>query len=157
MFYLKFVDKQSEMDDAFWMNNVESPKINSWRGFAFEDLCLRHIGAIKRALQIAGISSSQSAWAVSGDDQQEGTQIDLLIQRKDNVVNMCEMKFYSEEFSVNKSYHMRLVHRMNTLVEKVSRKTVIHSTLVTTYGLAYNQYFGDFVNVVTLDDLFSDK
>lgn len=154
LFYLKFVDKQSEMDDAFWMNNVESPKINSWRGFAFEDLCLRHIGAIKRALQIAGISSSQSAWAVNGDDQQEGTQIDLLIQRKDNVVNMCEMKFYSEEFSVNKSYHMRLVHRMNTLVEKVSRKTVIHSTLVTTYGLAYNQYFGDFVNVVTLDDLF---
>lgn len=154
LFYLKFVDKQSEMDDAFWMNNVESPKINSWRGFAFEDLCLRHIDAIKRALQIAGISSSQSAWAVSGDDQQEGTQIDLLIQRKDNVVNMCEMKFYSEEFAVSKSYHMRLVHRMNTLVEKVSRKTVIHSTLVTTYGLAYNQYFGDFVNVVTLDDLF---
>lgn len=154
LFYLKFVDGQSEMDDAFWMNNVEAPKIKSWRGFAFEDLCLRHIGAIKRALQIAGISSSQSAWAVSGDDRQEGTQIDLLIQRKDNVVNMCEMKFYSEEFAVDKSYHTRLVHRMNTLVEKVSRKTVIHSTLVTTYGLAYNQYFGDFVNVVTLDDLF---
>lgn len=157
LFYLKFVEGQSVMDDAFWMNNVESPKINSWRGFAFEDLCLRHVGAIKHALQIAGVSSSQSAWAVSGDDLQEGTQIDLLIQRKDNVVNMCEMKFYSEEFVVNKSYHMTLVRRLNKLMENVSRKIVIHSTLVTTYGLAYNQYFGDFVNVVTLDDLFSDK
>jgi hypothetical protein len=81
LFYLKFVDGQTEMDEAFWMNNVDSPKIISWRGFAFEDLCLRHVDSIKRALQIGGISSSQSAWSVSGDDEQEGTQIDLLISR----------------------------------------------------------------------------
>ena len=139
LFYLKFVDGQTEMDEAFWMNNVDSQKINSWRGFAFEDLCMRHIDAIKRALQIAGISSSQSAWAVSGDDEKEGTQIDLLILRKDNVVNMCEMKFYSEEFAVRTDYHKKLVHRTNTLLPHLSRKVVIHSTLVTTYGLTYNK------------------
>jgi len=155
LFYLKFVDGQKEMDEAFWMNNVDSPKINSWRGFAFEDLCLRHVDAIKRALQIAGISSSQSAWAVSGDDEQEGTQIDLLILRKDNVVNMCEMKFYSEEFAVRADYHKKIVHRTNILQPHLSRKTVIHSTLVTTFGLTYNQYSGDFTNVVTLADLFA--
>ncbi|MBO4690872.1 MAG: ATP-binding protein [Paludibacteraceae bacterium] len=154
LFYLKFVDGQIEMDDAFWMNNVDSPKINNWRGFAFEDLCLRHVDAIKRALQIAGISSSQSAWTVSGDDEQEGTQIDLLISRKDNVVNMCEMKFYSEEFAVTAGYHKKLVHRTNILQPHLSRKTVIHSTLVTTFGLTYNQYSGDFTNVVTLADMF---
>ena len=154
LFYLKFVDGQTEMDEAFWMNNVDSQKINSWRGFAFEDLCLRHVDAIKRALQIAGISSSQSAWAVNGDDEQEGTQIDLLILRKDNVVNMCEMKFYSEEFTVGTNYHKKLVHRTNILQPHLSRKTVIHSTLVTTFGLTYNQYSGDFTNVVTLTDLF---
>jgi len=156
LFYLKFVDGQTEMDEAFWMNNVDSQKINSWRGFAFEDLCMRHIDAIKRALQIAGISSSHSAWAVSGDDEQEGTQIDLLILRKDNVVNMCEMKFYSEEFAVRTDYHKKLVHRTNTLLPHLSRKVVIHSTLVTTYGLTYNQYSGDFVNIITLDDLFKE-
>jgi len=155
LFYLKFVDGQKEMDEAFWMNNVDSPKINSWRGFAFEDLCLRHVDAIKRALQIAGISSSQSAWAVSGDDEQEGTQIDLLILRKDNVVNMCKMKFYSEEFAVRADYHKKIVHRTNILQPHLSRKTVIHSTLVTTFGLTYNQYSGDFTNVVTLADLFA--
>lgn len=156
LFYLKFVDGQSEMDEAFWMNNVDSQKINSWRGFAFEDLCLRHVDAIKRALQIGGISSSQSAWAVSGDDQQEGTQIDLLIARKDNVVNMCEMKFYSEEFAVRTDYHKKLVHRTNVLQPHLSRKIVIHSTLVTTFGLTYNQYSGDFTNVVTLEDMFKE-
>ena len=62
-------------------------------------ICLRHISQIKRGLQIGNVESSQSAWAVTGDDEQEGTQIDLLIERKDNVVNMCEMKFYSDEYS----------------------------------------------------------
>lgn len=156
LFYLKFVDGQTEMDEAFWMNNVDSPKIISWRGFAFEDLCLRHVDSIKRALQIGGISSSQSAWSVSGDDEQEGTQIDLLISRKDNVVNMCEMKFYSEEFTVRADYHKKLVHRTNVLQPHLSRKMIIHSTLVTTYGLSYNQYSGAFTSVVTLDDLFKE-
>ena len=155
LFYLKFVDGQTEMDEAFWMNNVDSPKITAWRGFAFEDLCLRHIEAIKRALQIGGVSSTQSAWAVSGEDGKEGTQIDLLIVRKDNVLNMCEMKFYSEEFAVTAEYHKKLVHRMNVLQPYLSHKMIIHSTLVTTFGLTYNQYSGDFTNVVTLDDLMN--
>ena len=80
--------------------------------------------------------------------------MDLLILRKDNVVNMCEMKFYSEEFTVGTNYHKKLVHRTNILQPHLSRKTVIHSILVTTFGLTYNQYSGDFTNVVTLKDLF---
>lgn len=156
LFYLRFVEGQREMDSSFWMNNVQSPKINAWRGYAFEDLCWRHINQIKRALQIGGISSTQSAWSVHGDNEQESTQIDLLIERKDNVVNMCEMKFYSEDFCVDKSYHITLVHRTNTLVEHLNRKTSIHSTLITTYGLVYNEYSGDFTHVVTLDDLFRE-
>lgn len=156
LFYLRFVDGQKEMDPSFWMNNVQSPKINAWRGYAFEDLCWRQIGQIKRALQIGGISSTQSAWSLPGDDAQDGTQIDLLIARKDNVVNMCEMKFYSEEFCVDKTYHKTLVHRANMLVEYLSRKTSIQNTLITTYGLQYNEYSGDFGHVITLDDLFKE-
>lgn len=154
LFYLRFVDKQTSINPEFWMTNVQSPAINAWRGYAFEDLCMRHIDAIKFALQIGGIVSTQSAWAVTGDDNQEGTQIDMLIQRRDNVVNMCEMKFYSDDVTVNKEYHKKLVRRTNTLVSYLPRKTTIHSVLVTTYGLTYNEYSSDFVKAITLDDLF---
>lgn len=156
LFYLRFVDGQKEMDSSFWMNTVQSPKINAWRGYAFEDLCLRHINQIKHSLQIGGISSTQSSWAVTGNKEQEGTQIDLLIIRKDNVVNLCEMKFYSEEFKVNKEYHKTLVHRTNILIEHLSRKTSIHNTLITTYGLEYNEYSSDFIHTITLDELFQE-
>ena len=154
LFYLRFVEGQTKMDAEFWMNNVQSPTINSWRGFAFEDLCWRHIDQIKRALQIANVASEQSAWAVTGDEEKEGAQIDLLIERKDNVVNMCEMKFYSEEFYVNSNYQQKLVHRTNLLAERLPRKTVIHSILVTTYGLVNNEYSSEFIDTVILDDLF---
>ena len=154
LFYLRFVEGERGVNPEFWMNNVLSPKVNAWRGYAFEDLCLRHIDRVKYALQIGGIISTQSAWSVAGDDDKEGAQMDLLIQRKDNVVNMCEMKFYSEDFTVSRDYHKKLVHRMNLLVERLPRKTAIQPVLLTTYGLTYNEYSSDFMHTVTLDDLF---
>ena len=154
LFYLRFVAGQKTMNPEFWMNNVLSPQVNAWRGYAFEDLCFRHIDKIKYALQIGGIISTQSSFAVEGEDEKEGTQIDMLIQRKDNVVNMCEMKFYSEDYTVSKDYHKKLVHRTNLLVEHLPRKTAIQPVLITTYGLTYNEYAGDFIHTITLDDLF---
>lgn len=117
---------------------------------------MTHISAIKRALGISGVDSEQSAWTIAGSEDNEGAQIDLLIVRNDNVVNMCEIKFYSDEFAVDKSYHTKLLHRINMLLSKVNRKASIHSTLITTFGLKYNEYSGGFVNIVTLDDLFAE-
>ena len=154
LFYLKFVHTRKEMDPEFWMHNVTSASINSWRGFAFEEICFNHVDKIKKALNILGVSSKQSGWAVIGDDDAEGGQIDLLIERKDNVVNMCEMKFYSEFITISKAYHAKLVHRQNLLMKNLSRKTVVQPVLVTTEGLAYNEYSGIFQNVVIIDDLF---
>ena len=154
LFYLKFVHTRKEMDPEFWMHNVTSASINSWRGFAFEEICFNHVDKIKKALNILGVSSRQSGWAVIGDDDTEGGQIDLLIERKDNVVNMCEMKFYSELITISKAYHAKLVHRQNLLMKNLSRKTVVQPVLVTTEGLAYNEYSGIFQNVVIIDDLF---
>ena len=154
LFYMKFVQNRTEIDPEFWMHNGTSPAVNAWRGFAFEEVCLYQIRQIKRALGILGVSSTQSSWALKGDDDTEGAQIDLLIQRKDNVVNLCEMKFYNEKFMVDKAYYMRMVHRQNVLAEQVSRKSVIHNVLVTTEGLNYNEYGSIFQNVVVMDDLF---
>ena len=80
--------------------------------------------------------------------------MDLLINRKDNVVNLCEMKFYNENFTVNKAYYSKVVHRQNLLAERIPRKSVIHNVLVTAEGLTYNEYSGVFQKVVVIDDLF---
>ncbi len=154
MFYLKFIQGKDTFDTDYWTNNQLSPTITSWKGFAFEELCFRHIAQIKRALGISGVVTSQSSWIAGGNENSGGTQIDMLIDRKDNVMNMCEMKFYSEEFTVNKAYHFTLMNRMNSLKETLPRKVSLHSTLVTTYGLTHNEYSGDFQQVITLDALF---
>jgi len=80
----------------------------------------------------------------------------LIIDRKDNVVNMCEMKFYSEEFAVDKNYHETLVKRQSLLSTMIPKKSVVHGTLITTYGLSYNEYSGDFISTITMEDLFKD-
>jgi hypothetical protein len=153
MFYLKFVENQDTLNDSFWQHNLASQSVVSWRGFAFENVCFNHISQIKSALGISGVSTRQSAWSKRADDD-KGAQIDLIIERKDNIVNLCEIKFYSNEFAVTKDYHKTLINRQELLEKKLSRKMIIHNTLITTYGLKYNEYSGDFDNVITLEDLF---
>ena len=157
MFYLKFVDGKTNIDDNFWKFNVTSPAISIWRGFAFEEVCFRHITQIKQALGILGVITSQSSWSLGGDDDIDGTQIDMLIDRNDNVVNMCEMKFYNENFTISKQYHSTIVHRLNVLSGMIPKRKSIHSTLITTYGLTQNEYSGDFQQVITLDALFVES
>ncbi len=154
LFHLRFIHGKNPDDTNFWTNSQTSQSIASWRGYAFEEVCFRHISQIKNALGISGVITSQSSWILNGTDTTEGSQIDMLIERRDNVVNMCEMKFYNAEFMVNRNYHLVLMNRLNTLAETVSRRTSVHSTLITTYGLKNNEYSGDFQQVITLDDLF---
>ncbi len=153
LFYLRFVKDWNQENDKYWQQNVVSQPVSIWRGFAFENVCFNHIEQIKRALGITGVISSASAWS-KRDDDKEGTQIDLLISRKDNVINMCEIKYYGGEFTVNKDYYRKLLRRQEMLMEEVSPKVSIRSTLITTYGLEHNEYSGIFTNVVLLDDLF---
>ncbi|MGN0278550.1 MAG: ATP-binding protein [Lachnospiraceae bacterium] len=153
IFYLHFISNQKKVNEKFWQQNVSSGVVAVWRGFAFENVCFNHIEQIKRALGISGVISENSAWSKRSDNE-EGTQIDLLISRNDNVINMCEIKYYSSEFSVNKDYYQLLLKRQTILSESVSPKMVIHSTLITTFGLSHNEYSGAFTNVIVLDDLF---
>ena len=153
MFYLHFASNQKKVNEKFWQQNVTSGPVSIWRGFAFENVCFNHVEQIKRALGISGVISENSAWSKRGDDE-TGTQIDLLISRNDNVMNMCEIKYYSGEFCVNKEYYQVLLRRQGILAENVSPKVTIHNTLITTFGLYRNEYSDVFTNVIVLDDLF---
>ena len=155
IFYLKFVENKDSLTDGFWQRNIDSQTIITWRGYAFENVCFHHIREIKRALEISGVSSRESAWTKNGEDD-KGVQIDLIIQRRDNVVNMCEMKFYSEEFEVDKDYDRLLRHRQAVLYGSLPKKSTIHNTLITTYGIKRNEYQWSFEKVITMDDLFRE-
>lgn len=149
LFYLYFIEDNEYMDN-FWTLNIDSPKINSWRGLAFENVCFNHIDQIKFALGISGVSTKVSAYF----NKEEGYQIDLIIERMDNIINVCEIKFYSEEFLVNKEYFLKINHRTNLLNEKIRKKCSIMNTLISTYGVKQNEYSSVFIKQISLEDLF---
>lgn len=155
MFYLHFIWNRKKLSEKFWQQNVTSSFVSIWWGFAFENVCFNHIEQIKRSLGISGVITDASAWSKKDDDA-DGTQIDLLISRNDNVINMCEIKYYNGEFKVNKDYYLKLLNRQAILAENVSTRIAIHSTLITTFGLTTNEYSGAFTNVIVLDDLFKE-
>lgn len=155
IFWLHFVSDNLRKRIS-WISIADTPAVSTWRGYAFENVCFNHIDQIKNALGINGIITEETLWSKHGDDDSAGTQIDLIINRKDNVVNMCEAKFYGELFAVSKDYHFTLLHRKNLLSEVIPKKSIIHSTLITTYGLKQTEYAGDFVRVITMDDLFRE-
>ena len=154
IFYLTFINsnKSKKVD---WINLADTQKVSIWKGYAFENLCWNHLPQIKSALQIGGVSTTESLWSKKGNDTSRGTQIDLIIERKDNVINMCEVKFYNDEFEVNKDYHLVLERRRSLLREIIPKRATIHNTLITTYGLKKSNYYSDFVQVISLDQLFT--
>ncbi len=155
LFCLRFVKKKKNLSQDFWKENVSSSEINSWRGYAFENVCFNHIEQIKAALKISGIGSRESSWT-HRDKEGAEAQIDLLISRKDNVVNMCEIKFLSNVFTVDKKHDLLLRNRQSLLRERIPKKSSVQNTLITTYGIRENEYRWSFDNIITLDDLFAD-
>ena len=153
LFWLKYVEPNTA-DASFMTDNLTSDIMKGWRGVAFEEVCWQHIAQIKRALEIGGVKSSLSAWNVKGDDEQEGVQIDLLIIRDDNVVNLCEMKFAGDAYTIEKDEEFKLRRRIETLKGTLSRKQTVHLTLITTYGVAYGKHSGIVQKHVGMDELF---
>ena len=121
---------------------------------AFEEVCWQHITQIKRALEIGGVKSSVSAWNVKGDERQNGAQIDLLIIRNDNVVNLCEMKFAGSTYTIEKDEEAKLRNRIEALKKTLLKKQTVHLTLITTYGVAYGKHSGIVQKQVVMDELF---
>lgn len=150
LFYLNFIKQSSPDDESFWLNAHESPMYRTWSGYAFEMVCLHHIREIKQALGISGVQTSIASW------QSAKAQIDLVIDRKDQVINLCEMKFSIKPFTIDKKYAANLRNKIGTFREETDTKKAIFLTMLTTYGLAKNQYAGMVQNDLTMDILFKD-
>lgn len=138
----------------FWQNHQNQPELNSWRGIAFEELCLLHAYQIKCALGVGQVASNQSSWTALGDENSKGHQIDLIIDRADRVVNMCEMKCYNDDFEVSAEYARLIRSRINKVINNVSKRASVQPTLVTTFGLKPGANSGVFAKTIALDELF---
>ena len=103
---------------------------------------------------IDGVQAEVYPWHATGDAASAGAQIDMLIERADRVVNLCEMKFTQDDFVITKDYDERLRRKLSALIERTGGKRNIQITLVTTFGLKMNMYSSRIQHVVTLDDLF---
>jgi AAA+ ATPase superfamily predicted ATPase len=154
LFYLNFMHNKNT-DENYWTINFITPKINSWRGYAFEQVCLWHIPQIKSKLGILGVSTNYSTWRHIDNDTKQQTQIDLVIDRKDNVINLCEMKYSQKKYEITKDYNDTLRIRDATFSDATQTRKSVHTTMITTYGVKSNSYLGNVQSEVTMDDLFS--
>ncbi len=154
LFYLRFVKNSNGRDEHFWSNMIDSAERRTWSGYSFEQLCLHHIPQIKTHLGISGIQSNVCSWYLPSSEEHEGGQIDLLIDRKDQIINLCEMKYSTSEYEITKKYDELMRNRRELFRKETKTRKGLHLTMVTTYGLKQNAYSGLIQNEITLDDLF---
>ena len=157
LFYLQFIEDKTHEGTDIWQQLSQTQIFKTWSGYAFENICLKHIPQIKKALSIAGIYSQSSSFYKKGTSTQKGTQIDLLIDRNDHIINLIEVKFYNESFTLTKNYAEDLRQKMSVFRSVTSTKKQLSWVLLTTFGLIHNQHsLGLIQNVLTLDDLFEN-
>ncbi|RLD22531.1 MAG: ATP-binding protein [Bacteroidetes bacterium] len=155
LFYLKFVAKSASSHKPVFFSIVNTSKWRSWAGYAFENLCFDHSKQIETALGVYAIYTEISSFQIIGNDVQQGTQIDLLIDRADGVINLCEIKFHDSEFVISKKYAKALREKRTIFRQSTRTRKTVFVTMITPYGIKPNQHSGSVVqNEVTIDHLF---
>ena len=152
LFYLKFIDHLSKEDSKNWINGIDNPKYKVWAGYAFELLGLIHINQIKKALGIEGVETSTFSWL--GKSENKKAQIDLVIDRRDQVVSICEFKFSTNQFTIDKKYAENLQKKIEVFRSSTKTKKAIQLAMITTYGLKPNSYSNSFVQKDLKMDIF---
>lgn len=157
LFYLKFIEGAKATGAGSWLARSATASYASWSGFAFESVCQKHTAQIREALKIGGVLTEVSTWryAPPRGSKQKGAQIDLLLDRKDRIINICEMKFAGEEFVIDKSYADELDKKVRVFQSETKTKSTLFPTMITTYGVKKNSYYtGRIQNEAIMDDLF---
>ncbi len=150
-FYLKFIQHNRNSGKGTWQGLHKSQSYTSWAGFCFETICLKHIDQIKKALRIDAIFSTNSSWF------NEHAQVDLLLDRDDRIMNLCEMKYYNAPFTIDKRYYLNLKNKIDALQQATKTRKNIFLTIVPTFGLQENKYSRELVqNTLELNSLFSE-
>jgi len=156
LFYEKFIAGRRKSTEGSFLMLERMPAWRTWCGYAFENVCFVHLSQIKAALGIPAVYTEISSFIQRGGKTQNGTQVDMLIDRADGIVNICEMKFYDTPFSITKGYAEELRVKRDIIRRAAPAKKSISLTMVTCFGLQENNYANELVqNQITIDQLFS--
>lgn len=155
LFYYRFIEHRS-MDPHFWMHQSNMPETNSWKGYAFELVCLLHVDEMKWKLGISSVLTKVYSFFIPGDLEQgiQGSQIDLVLERSDRITNLFEMKYSHQEYLVTKEIDESLRRKRSDFQRGTKTRNAIQVTLVTPYGVIPNSYSNNLDSVLTADDLF---
>lgn len=152
LFYFRFIRVNKYHNEHFWTASIASPLHDSWTGYAFEIMCLNHINQIKSALGISGVDTRVASWR--SEQPGNGAQIDLVIDRADNVVNICEMKYSKKEYSITAKYENELLNKITAFRSETQTSKSVRLTMVTSRGIVKNAHSTLVQNELTLNDLF---
>jgi uncharacterized protein len=152
-FFFSFIAPVKKQKIQHWDKMIDQPSHRAWQGFTFEQVCMDHISAIKTSLGISGIDAHHVTW--SGTSASASAQVDLVIDRRDHVINLCECKFSIGEYVITKAYAEELRKKESVFRAVTQTKKAIHTVLITTYGVAESMYkYSTMQREVTMDDLF---
>ena len=157
LFHYLCIKKNAFSDEHYWSNTITSTMHNTWKGLAFERVCLQHIRQIKATLGISGVQTNVCSWFTRGTSEIHGAQIDLVIQRADGCTDICEMKHSANAFTIDKDYSDKLQNKIYAYKELSKDKNTVHLVMVTTNGVVHNSYYNLIQNEVTMNDLFDKK
>ncbi|MDR2467157.1 MAG: ATP-binding protein [Prevotellaceae bacterium] len=152
LFYFRFIKNTRHNDEHLWEHLIDNQRHRAWTGFAFELVCLSHLQQIKAKLGIAGVLTSASVW--QSKNSENGAQIDLVIDRNDKVVNLCEIKFYNDQLVIDKDLNADLRRKKQVFKDETKTRKSVHTTLISAYGIKPNACSRDIQSEVTMDDLF---
>ena len=156
LFYYRFLEHDDGLDSQWWTLHMNSASVYAWMGLTFELLCLQHHQQIKKALGIGGVATTVSTWRYLGNkaEASTGAQIDMVLDRADRIIHLCEMKFSKEKYTLTKDYLDKIQKRMWIFQEVTKPRKAVVNTFVTTYGLSNPQSSHLVHSEVTMDDLF---
>ena len=151
LFYLSFIDK-AEVEQQYWAHHINTPEVNSWMGLAYERICMAHIQQIKHALRIDAISTLSYSWRSKLTTP--AAQIDIIIERADKIVNICEVKYSQDEYNLDKEEYEKICKRKNAFIQETGIRHTPWLTMITTEGMARGKYTEMIQSQVGIDDLF---
>ncbi len=155
LFYLKFIKNNVSNSLHTWQKIANQSSFKAWSGYAYENICLLHSNQIIKKLGLSGTYTEISSWKHKGNDEISGAQIDMLIDRKDGVVNLCEIKFTQNEYIISKAYNANLRKKRSVFKHVTKTKKSVVTTFITTYPAIQNKYYLEEIHSeVTMDDLF---
>lgn len=159
LFYIKFIEGSKATGAGTWLRFISGNAWTSWSGFAFESICMKHISQIKKAIGISDVYAEISVWRHQPRDPSDrGAQIDLLIDRSDSCINVCEMKFSAHEFVLSNAYARELEEKLRVFQLESKTKKTLFLTMITTFGLKNGQsYPGLIQKEATMSLFFEDR